>query len=318
MNNFASFLQENSIEYDHKISLKKRTWIKRGGVVDYWVKPTSIAQLTILVSYLNLKNIDYEVVGATSNIYFMDSYNTQIIISTLKIKGVEKTDSQIKCECGVQVASLARECVDLGVTGFSGLVNLPGTVAAAVCNNSGCFGSCISDQLEYVLVYKNGGVEKLSFDDMQFSHRSSVLKRKERSEIILYVVFKRKQAEDVQKEKENANRATNIRKTIQEKPLLNLGSVYSHLSYRKNLKYYLVLAVKGIVLITSSRAKAVKSAIDMQVKQYGYEDIRSYISDKNINTFIWKDEKSVDAFERYKGLMSKIFINPISEIEIKG
>ena len=48
---------------------------------------------------------------------------------------------------------------------------------------------------------------------------------------------------------------------------------------------------------------------------YGYRGLDEYCSDRQINTFIWKDENAEPMFIRYKELMNKVYDNPIIEIE---
>ena len=48
---------------------------------------------------------------------------------------------------------------------------------------------------------------------------------------------------------------------------------------------------------------------------YGYLDLNNYISDKNINTFIWNDDKAEWKFKRYKAFMRKVYKNLELEIE---
>lgn len=50
---------------------------------------------------------------------------------------------------------------------------------------------------------------------------------------------------------------------------------------------------------------------------YGYRDLDAYCSDRQINTFIWKDEKAEAAFERYKEMMNKVYKKLQIEIEEK-
>ncbi len=48
---------------------------------------------------------------------------------------------------------------------------------------------------------------------------------------------------------------------------------------------------------------------------YGYRDLNEYCSDRQINTFIWKDKNAEVLFIRYKEMMNKVYDNPVIEIE---
>ena len=48
---------------------------------------------------------------------------------------------------------------------------------------------------------------------------------------------------------------------------------------------------------------------------YGYRDLNNYISDRQINTFVWRDAEAEQKFDRYKEFMAKVFRNLTIEIE---
>lgn len=150
MNLLDSFLISKEISFEKNIDLKKKTWIKTGGIVSRWIQPKTLDELIETVRFLQKNNLSFEIVGFTSNLYYLDSYNPSIIISTKGVKSFNDDAEFISCECGTPVASLARYAVSRGYKGFAGLVNLPGTVAAAIYNNSSCFGCSISNLLQEV------------------------------------------------------------------------------------------------------------------------------------------------------------------------
>ena len=81
--------------------------------------------------------------------------------------------------------------VKRGFKGFEGLIDLPGTIGGAVVNNSGCYGSQISDLLLGAkLLLPNGVVRCLSPQELAFTIRSSSLKRGEVKGIILSVTLR--------------------------------------------------------------------------------------------------------------------------------
>ena len=232
------FLENNHIEFKRNVLLKNKTWIRTGGKADYWILPCNKEELFLLVSYLYKQNLPFEIIGHTSNLYYYDTYNVNIIISTVKLQSYKEEASYIECECGVSVSKLSKSLVEKGIIGYAGLVNLPGTIGAAVYNNSSCFKCSISERLvsvDFISPSLGNKIVEITAEDLKFKHRSSALKRKEIEGVILSVRIKKEYGE-VAIEKEKANQATAIRKLTQEPPKLNLGSVYSSLVLRKNLK----------------------------------------------------------------------------------
>jgi len=66
----TEFLEKHNIPYDMDVELKKKTWIRRGGLVRFWLKPMDVRQLELICKYLFSKKTKFEVIGHTSNLYF--------------------------------------------------------------------------------------------------------------------------------------------------------------------------------------------------------------------------------------------------------
>ena len=137
------FLQEMSIEFEENVSLKRKTWIKRGGIASFYVLPKSSDELLVICRFLFRNNIPFDIVGHTSNMYFLNEYDSNVFISTKNLLGEIETDDSFVCEAGVNVSGFSRRMSEMGDVGFEGLVGLPGTMGGAVVNNSSAFGFSI-------------------------------------------------------------------------------------------------------------------------------------------------------------------------------
>lgn len=311
------WLTKTGILYEENVPLSKKTWIKTGGTCVCWVVPESVQQLEIVCRFLYTNGIAFDLVGQTSNIFFHSSYNPEVVVSTVKVNHYDISNGVITCDCGVSVAKLSRECLEKGYKGFCGLVGLPGTVAASVYGNAGCFDCSISSMLINIDVLAlDGQIKTYSKEDLGFRHRSSAFKRKEIKGLILTVRLKAEMAEDIEAEKKKAEESTKYRKTKQEKPNWCLGSVYSSLSTRNNTKNKIARFITTIAekLHLSSARKTMKRSL---LFLYGYRDLNPYVSDRNVNTFIWRDEHAEQKFERYKEFMGKAYSNLLIEVEEK-
>lgn len=312
-----SFLISNGISYEKNTDLKKKTWIKTGGIVSRWIQPKMLDELIETVRFLQKNNLDYEIVGFTSNIYYLDSYNPSIIISTKSLKSYNDGVEFISCECGTPVASIARYAVSRGYKGFAGLVNLPGTVAAAIYNNSSCFGCSVSSLLQEVKILDSwGGISSLHPEDFSFKHRFSKFKSGELKGVILSVKLK-KVLGSIDKEVEYARNASIQRKKTQGSYSLTLGSVYSKFLKRNNFKN---LFIRFAGVFYRFKILSMKQLILIQLYLYGYKDLVNCVSMNNLNTFIW-NKNEVDIYQkfiRYQQFMNKEFDNPVLEIEIRG
>lgn len=312
-----SFLEKQKICYEQNIPLSRRTWIKTGGICACWITPISVTQLTKVCRYLYANDITFELVGQTSNIFFHSTHNPHVIVSTTKVNNYIIKNNVITSDCGVSVIKLAKDCLSQGYAGFYGLVGLPGTVASALVNNAGCFSCSISSILiSAEVLLADGTIQTIKKDDFRFNHRSSAFKQGKKKGVILSVKLKVDKAENIEEEYKKSEKTKEYRNHFQEGPRLNLGSVYSSKILKRNVKNLFVLIISHILsgLKIMPKRKAFKNVL---LYLYGYRDICSYISDKNVNTFIWHDDRAEVLFNRYKQLMSKAYDNTMIEIEEK-
>lgn len=318
--NIDIILKDNEIVFERNVSLKKKTWLKTGGVVSYWIEPDTIEKTVILAKYLDEAHLRYEVIGHTSNIFYVDDYNPDIIISTSRLNRYSINDDNIFAECGVPVTKLSRECAERGIKGFGGMVGLPGTVGAAACNNSSCFDCSISALLIEADFYnsKTREIETMQYEDFHYSKRFSILKGNGggKSGILLSVKLRLTQGSK-EEELKQIEFAQIYRKSHHEKPAYTLGSVFAERKLRKDLKYYIFSC--GVAVMRILRIENRRRVKDWRLYLYGYRDIQDFVSKMNVNTFIWQKEESskYEKFMRYVEFMNRIYKHPKLEIEIR-
>lgn len=315
MKHLTEFLIDNKLLFEKNIPLSKKTWIKTGGICAYWITPVSVEQLTEVCKFLFSKNIVFDLVGQTSNIFFHSTYNPQVVVSTMKVNNYEINSNIITCDCGVSVIKLAKDCLAQGYAGFYGLVGIPGTVASAAVNNAGCFKCSISSLLVSAdILLPDGTTQTFLKEDFQYKHRSSAFKRGEKKGIILSVKLKVEKADNIEEEYRKSEETKIYRKNKQEGPNRNLGSVFSSLKRKRNLKNLiaaLIAKVASIFHLTNQKCAFKHTLLWL----YGYNDLDHYISDRQINTFVWRDPDAEQKFVRYKEFMGKVFDDLTIEIE---
>lgn len=314
-NSLKIFLKQYRIPYDLNVPLSQKTWIRQGGTCRVWIIPHDKEQLKNICHYLFSSSIKFDIIGQTSNIFFHSSYNPDVIVLTTHVNGYVIDDDTMNCDCGVSVVKLAKECLSKGYAGFYGLVGLPGTVASAIVNNASCFGCSLSSMLISAdVLLPDGSIKTLSKDNFHYSHRSSAFKRGEQKGIILSVKLKVEKVENVEEEVKRAEASTNYRKYYQEGYQRNLGSVFASRKMKKNAKNIIAMGLSRIISLfrIMPQRKAKKLLL---LKLYGYQDLTLYVSDKNINTYVWRDERAETLFARYKQFVHEVFANAVIEIE---
>jgi UDP-N-acetylmuramate dehydrogenase len=318
-----NFLVTNTILYQRNVDLKRKTWIHRGGIAQYYIIPSNLNEFRIVCSFFNMNYIFYEIVGATSNLYFLNNYNPDIVISTVKLKEIEETPDMLICDCGTNVANLAKKMIYEGVKGFEGLIDLPGTVGSSVYNNSSCYECSITEMLIKIEFLQNDNkIDILYPEDLGFTLRSSSLKRKEKKGVILRVYLKKEYRISPQQLIAIAENNHRHRKTTQEGSVNNLGSCFNYL--KRNGFIYIILRVISFLCKIIAILLSINKERQEQIKRYiyfsllGYSSILPYISRKSINCFIWRDDNADVAFLKYKEWMKKVYKTEHLEIEIKN
>jgi UDP-N-acetylenolpyruvoylglucosamine reductase len=315
MFSICDYLNSKEIQFEENVSLSKKTWLGTGGVCQYWISPKSIRELVDICQFLYKNGHIFEVVGQTSNIFFHSTSSPQVVISTTGVKEYSIDGEILIANCGVSVVKMAKDMLAQGYAGFYGLTGLPGTVASAIVNNAGCFGCSLSSMLISAdVLLSNGSIETWQADNFGYSHRSSILKRKEKDGVVLSVRLKLKKAGNPEEEKKKAESAMNYRRTKQEHSGRNLGSVFASRKMKKNVKNIVTVMVQNIVgamrLMPKRRAQK-----HMLLWLYGYKDLAPYVSDRNVNTFVWRDERAESMFIKYKEFIGKVFDDAVLEIE---
>lgn len=309
------FLIENSISFDENVSLASKSWIRFGGIASLWISPKSVSELEEVCRYLYGNNVAYDLVGQTSNIFFHSTYNPQVVVSTVKVNGYSIEGNILTCDCGCNVMKLAKEMLAKGYAGFYGLVGLPGTVASAVVNNAGCFSCSISEMLISAdVLMSNGTITTFAKEDFGYEKRSSKFKRGEVKGVVLSVKLKLKKAENIEEEYRKSEETKLYRKTNQEGPAKNLGSVFAKMTLKYNYRNRLAAIMTTIAARLGLKNKKLIHK-RMLLWLYGYSDLSLYISDKQINTFVWRDADAEQKFVRYKEFMGKVFDDLIQEVE---
>ena len=304
---------------ENNVSLARKTWIHRGGVANWWFNPTNYDELLKIGKFLYEEQYIFDVIGHTSNIYFNNNYHPDVILDTRHLKTVLFQEEEIICEAGTPVKIIARECIERGICGYEGFVDLPGTIGAAVVNNSGCFGCEISKVVKEIELLTQAGVVRLSNADLNYTHRNSKLKSKEMSGIVLRVYLDASnKTKDINLLQKKAAKNHEIRVTTQEKPSHNLGSTFANTTLKKGCQYYIIGAITKLLNVLRYKQITI-----LKVRKYTYLILQNklylarYISDKNLNTYLFLDEQADAYFQDYIRFIEAIYENPKLEIEIK-
>lgn len=218
-----------------KIRISTISWNHRGGIANNYYEPESLEELISIYTKVANSGESYNVIGHTSNIYFKNSYCVDNLIATKSLTDWNFNDGIIKCMCGVSVSRLAKAMVADGISGFEGLIDLPGTVGGAIYGNAGCYNCSLSELLIKVeILTPDGTIKVLNRDELLFSSRNSILKRGLLKGIILNVYLKALYGDVAELVRKMENIKIHRRQT-QPAPNNNLGTTYFNLGERTPL-----------------------------------------------------------------------------------
>lgn len=289
-----------------------------GGGVSSFYEPESIEELQVLCKEFYAKGENFDLVGHTSNTLYLPDYCVERMISTRKLTAFEIGDDTIICEGGVSVRKLAKVAVEAGVKGFEGLVDLPGTVAAAICGNASCYGCSISNLLVSALVLTGDG-QVLTVDSewFAFTKRSSALKRGEKKAVILSLTLRKEFGE----REELACKAEvnhNTRKRTQPAPQGTLGSIFAD-EGRPTLLNYTIISITKVysLLLKVVGAKDIgQKRKHLTFRLLNATDVEPYVH--HWNCYYWADERAHELFWKYVRLHKLMFTKSEFEIHIKA
>jgi len=288
-------------------------------MIGTFYEPENIDELRDICSSLYMEGKDFDLIGHTSNIYFLPDYSVETMVSTRKCKHYTLTEDVIECDCGVPVAKLAQKMVENGVKGFEGLIDLPGTVGASVYGNASCYGCSINSLLlSFDLLKPDGTIGTMYPNELKLTKRSSSLKRNELKGIILSVKLKKEQGDAILL-KNLAEKSHHSRKFSQPSPKDNLGSIYASKHTKTPVGYIVNGIAKFFGLLYGLTGKNKKQIRDKQkeivLSLLNARDLLPYVY--GWNRYIWKDELAHTLFWKFDKIHRLLYRSNEFEIEIK-
>ncbi len=171
-----SGLDKLRIEYVSDFPMSRFTWLRVGGNAKFAIYPSSIQQLTGLISFLTKMGYPWIVLGEGSNTIILDEGIEKAVIITKKMKAIEIKDSgEIVAEAGANMGTIMNQSVRKGFAGFEFAAGIPGTIGGGVFMNAGANDSEVKDVIKKVWLLIDGKEEVLSRRELNFEYRKSNL-----------------------------------------------------------------------------------------------------------------------------------------------
>lgn len=161
--------------------LARHTSARVGGEAQMFVTVQSGAELQMAVELAYAQRLPYFILGGGSNILVSDSgVSGLVILNRARSITYRHTGFSVVCtvESGMNLSSMARQCIAKGLGGLEWAIGVPGTVGGAVVGNSGAHGGDMNSNLLAATIWEPGsGTRIYDKEEMEYAYRDSVLKR---------------------------------------------------------------------------------------------------------------------------------------------
>lgn len=163
-----------------------------GGRADILVTAQSADDMEAIITLLWSEGITPVVMGGGSNILVSDKgiRGVTVINRAKAVQFHEGESPSVWAESGVVFSNLANRCAAKGLSGLEWAGTVPGTIGGAIYGNAGAFGGDTAGSLEWAEVLTTDGRQRWPAEAFGYGYRTSVLKRAERSGIVLAAELK--------------------------------------------------------------------------------------------------------------------------------
>jgi UDP-N-acetylmuramate dehydrogenase len=170
-------------DFQANVALARYTSARVGGPADMFITVRNAAEMKTAVEMAYTLNIPYIILGGGSNILVADGgFKGLVIFNKARNVSFRNTGYSVVCtvESGMNLSSLARQCIAKGLAGLEWAVSVPGTVGGAVVGNSGAHGGDMAGNLLAATVWEPGkGVRIYSNEEFEYGYRDSILKQEQ-------------------------------------------------------------------------------------------------------------------------------------------
>lgn len=159
--------------------MSKHTTYHVGGNVDYYIYPDNFLSLMRVINILEEANIPFYTIGRGSNILFSDKpFHGAIINLDRSLNDFYfEPDGTLVCQAGCSIINISVEAMKKNLTGLEWSSGIPGSVGGALYMNAGAYRSDMSHVVQDVLTLRDGRIEWIDQDELDFGYRHSVFQK---------------------------------------------------------------------------------------------------------------------------------------------
>lgn len=171
-------LEKENFKVQKNVPLSLHTTFKIGGPAEAFVSVNDKESLVKAIDIAHSFSLPHFLLGGGSNILVQDQGMKGLVIQD-RTSGfeIDRTTKTIKINSGQPLAEMVHALAEQGIGGLEFLAGIPGTVGGAVCGNAGAYGLSIKDVFLCAEVWRQGVIETISVNAMDYEYRNSRIKR---------------------------------------------------------------------------------------------------------------------------------------------
>ena len=198
-------------------ALSKHTTFRIGGLAEAFIYCEDIEELKRIIAFFKKVGLSYCVIGNGSNLLVSDKGIKGCVVKLGNIfSEVAFNKERIIVGSACSLQKLIFSAAEKGLSGIESLSGIPGTVGGAVIANAGAWGNSIGNHVISIKVLTEyGKLMVMKKNDLKFSYRESILKKKNRKAIIIEIELGNFKKESPKTVKEKIKSVSVLRKTTQ-------------------------------------------------------------------------------------------------------
>ncbi len=178
---------EGSVRYRESLAL--HTTYRVGGPADLYVEPRSAEEARSLSLAARSLELPRFVLGGGANILVSDRGIRGLVLATGGLSDVVVEGDRVTAGAGAGMSAVSERAAQAGLAGLDFIYSMPGSVGGALWMNARCYGSSISEVLEWAdILDENDQVARIPARAEDFAYKVSPFQR--RNVVILRAGFR--------------------------------------------------------------------------------------------------------------------------------
>lgn len=169
-------LEAAGIPFERDAELARFTTIGLGGPAEVLARPTSTAEIGVVVELARNETVPLRVLGAGSNLLVSDAGVPGIVLHTgaLDHVHIDVEAGIVDAGAGCHFPTLVKRTASKGLRGLEGGVGIPGSLGGVLTMNAGAYQFAIGPLVDAVeAVSADKGTVEMRRDEIDFKYRKS-------------------------------------------------------------------------------------------------------------------------------------------------